>query len=114
MRTCSGLHHPPGLPLPPKPDRHPPSPPPGLVPPPHPPQSTLSRFFVASPVKTGTHSKIPEFSLPCALGLHSYHPLQLPTMPSPGVTICTHLCTLLHLSHTCMHLAHLLRTIAHL
>src|SRR5258708_28081923 len=120
MRTCSGLHHPPGLPLPPKPDWHTPYPPPGLVPPPHPPQSTLSRFFVASPVKTGMHLKIPKFSLPCALGLHSSHPLHLPTMPLPGVTICTHLCTLLHLSCTCVHLAHLfvhirapLRTFAH-
>src|SRR5258707_14600910 len=102
------FHHPPGLPMPPKPDWHPPYPPPGLVPPPpHPPQSTLSRFFVVSPVKTGTHSKIPEFSLPCALGLHSHHPLHLPTMLSPGATICTHLRTLLHLSHTCAHLVHL-------
>src|SRR5258708_35297680 len=69
MHACthSGFHHPPGLPLPPKPDWHTPYPPPGLVPPPHPPQSTLSQFFAASPVKTGTHSKIPKFSLPCAL-----------------------------------------------
>ena len=101
--------------MPPKPDWHTPYPPPGLVPPPpHPPQSTLSRFFVVSPVKTGTHSKIPEFSLPCALGLHSHHLLHLPTMLSPGATICAHLCTLLRLSHTCVHLAHLLCTIAHL
>src|SRR5258705_2134960 len=115
VRTCSGFHHPPGLPMPPKPDWHTPYPPPGLVPPPpHPPQSTLSRFFAVSPVKTGTHSKIPEFSLPCALGLHSHHPLHLPTMLSPAATICTHLRTLLCLSRTCVHLVHLLCTIAHL
>src|SRR5258705_8556887 len=94
--THSGFHHPPGLPMPPKPDWHTPYPPPGLVPPPpHPPQSTLSRFFVVSPVKTGTHSKIPEFSLPCALGLHSHHP---PTLPR----LWPHLCTLPRTSaHTC-------------
>src|SRR5258707_10867450 len=113
--THSGFHHPPRLPMPPKPDWHTPYPPPGLVPPPpHPPQSTLSRFFTVSPVKTGTHSKIPEFSLPCALGLHSHHLLHLPTMLSPGATICAHLRTLLCLSRTCAHLAHLLCTIAHL
>src|SRR5258708_39114343 len=115
VRTCSAFDHPPGLPMPPKPDWHTPYPPPALVPPPpHPPQSTLSRFLAVSRVNTGMHSKIPEFSLPCALGLHSYHLLHLSTMLLPGATICAHLCTCPHLSHTCMHLAYLWCTIAHL
>src|SRR5258708_13449512 len=98
MCTCSGFHHPPGLPLPSKLIWHTPHPPPGLVPPPpHPPQLIPHRFFVVSPVKTGAHSKILEFSLSCALGLHPYHLLHPPTTPSPGATICTHLHTLAHL-----------------
>src|SRR5258708_15210510 len=41
---------------------HSPHTPPGLVPPPpHLPQSTPSRFFMVSPVKTGMHSKIFDF-----------------------------------------------------
>src|SRR5258706_12683046 len=58
-------------------------------------QSTLSRFFVVSPVKTGTHSKIFEFSPPGALGMHPYHLLHPPTPPSPGATTCAHVRTLL-------------------
>src|SRR5258708_28895478 len=110
--SCSDFHPPPGLPLPSKLIWHTPHTPPGLVPPPpHPPQSIPHRFFVASPVKTGMHSKNLEFSLSCALGLHPYHPLHPPTTPSPGATICAHSCTLVHLlrnvAHLFVHLAHL-------
>src|SRR5258706_1406901 len=66
-------------------------------------QSTLSRFFAVSPVKTGTHSKIFEFSHLGALGMHPYHPLHLPTTPLPGVTTCAHVCTLLCCVHTLLH-----------
>src|SRR5258708_435683 len=115
MCTCSGFHHPPGLPLPSKLIWPHPHPPPGLVPPPpHPPQLIPHRFFVVSPVKTGTHSKILEFSLSCALGLHPYHPLHPPTTLSPGATICAHSRTLACLLHTfaCIaHLAHLQHTL---
>src|SRR5258705_6973406 len=44
-------------------------------------QSTLSRFFAVSPIKTGTHSKIFQFSPLGALGMHPYHPLHPPTTP---------------------------------
>src|SRR5258707_5398348 len=74
---------------------HPPSIPWPCATTPTPLQSTLSRFFMVSPVKTGTHSKIFEFSPLGALGMHPYHPLHLPTTPSPGATTCTHVCTLL-------------------
>src|SRR5258708_1585197 len=57
-------------------------------------QSTLSRFFAVSPVKTGTHLKIFEFSPLGALGMHPYHPLHPPTTPSPGATTCAHVHTL--------------------
>src|SRR5258708_32937411 len=106
--THSGFHHPPGLPLPSKLIWHTPHPPPGLVPPPpHPPQSIPHRFFAVSPVKTGMHSKILEFSLSCALGLHPYHLLHLPTTPLPGATICAHSHTLVHLLRTFVHIVHL-------
>ena len=78
------------------------------------PQSTPSQLFAVSPVKTGTHSKILEFSLSCALGPHPYHLLHPPTTPSPGVTICAHSRTLAHLLRTfacIVHLAHLQRTL---
>src|SRR5260221_933593 len=78
---------------------HPPSIPWPCATTPTPLQSTPSRFFAVSPVKTGTHSKIFEFSPLGALGMHPYHPLHPPTTLSPGVTTCAHVRTLLH--HLC-------------
>src|SRR5258708_38585557 len=108
MCTHSGFHHPPGLPLAPKLTLHtPPSIPWPCATTPTPLQSTLSRFFAVSPVKTGTHSKIFEFSPLGALGMHPYHLLHLPTLPG----LSPHLHTLPCLSHTSAHLLYLLCTI---
>src|SRR5258706_3051552 len=85
---------------------HPPSIPWPCATTPTPLQSTLSRFFAVSPVKTGTHSKIFEFSPLGALGMHPYHLLHPPTLPG----LRPHLHTHPHLSCTCAHLAYLLCT----
>src|SRR5260221_1868618 len=89
---------------------HPPSIPWPCATTPTPLQLTLSRFFAVSPVKTGTHSKIFQFSTLGALGMHPYHLLHLPTLPG----LWPHLHTRPRLSHTCAHLVYLLCTIAHL
>src|SRR5260221_3323480 len=74
--------------------------PPGCLP--HTSSSTLSQFFMVSPVKTGMSFEIFDFF---TVGPHPYHP---PTMLSPRVTTCaplhtfstpcapSHPCTLLH------------------